>query len=58
MDKILIGAFVDYDMCILQLNRQGFIFIGENVYINKTTREVAQIYTYKDNSASILFGKY
>ncbi len=56
MEKI--GLFETKETCVSFLKNKGFIQHSENVYINKSKYDVAEIYIYKDNSASVLIGKY
>ena len=54
----MIGSFETKEACISELKNQGFIWYAENVYINKSVCDVAEIYIYEDKSASALIGKY
>jgi hypothetical protein len=54
----MIGSFENKEACVSGLKNQGFIWYAENVYINKSVCDVAEIYVYEDKSASALIGKY
>ncbi len=54
----IIGSFKTKEQCITELKIQGFIWHTKNIYINKSTSELAEIHVYKDFSASVLIGKY
>ena len=56
-----IGSFKSIGDCILSLNSNGFFYSsnynGHEVYTNRKTKETAQIYVYRDNSASAVVGR-
>ena len=54
----MVGSFETKEACVSELKNKGFIWYAENVYINKTLKDVAEIYVYEDKSASALIGKY
>ena len=54
----MIGSFETKEACISELKNQGFTWYAGNVYVHKSVCDVAEIYVYKDKSASALIGKY
>ena len=58
----MLGTFNTQSNCESELRNQGFCFYtisnSRPVFINRTKKEIAEIYVYRDNSSSALFGSY
>ena len=58
----MIGTFKTQSNCESELRNQGFCFYTTSnsrpIFINRTKKEIAEIYVYSDYSASALFGSY
>ena len=58
----MIGSFKTQSDCENELRNQGFCFYTRNnlrpIFINRTKKEIAEIYVYSDDSASALLGGY
>ena len=56
------GSFKSYEDCRSNLLSQGFKYSnsdsGQRWFVNKTDKEVAEVYEYQDKSASALIGSY
>ena len=58
----MLGTFENQEACINELKNQNFVYYTMNglnlIYVNKYTKEMAEVHVYSDNSASALYGEF